>query len=200
MHKPEQLTTQRLYLRQWRPTDLDPFAALNADSQVMAHFLKALSRPESDALAARCQQHIADQGWGIWALETRETGEFIGMAGLSPLTSMPFNEHGDEEGVELVWRLAASAWGCGYATEAARAALEFAFSSLALDAVLAFTAQRNQRSVAVMQRLGMADQHRNFNHPRVDTESSLSEHVLYRLTRSDYFHDPARTTHPNKHQ
>ncbi|MFN3163489.1 MAG: GNAT family N-acetyltransferase [Pseudohongiellaceae bacterium] len=150
MHKPEQLTTQRLYLRQWRPTDLDPFAALNADSQVMAHFLKALSRPESDALAARCQQHIADQGWGIWALETRETGKFIGMTGLSPLTSMPFNEHGDEEGVELVWRLAASAWGCGYATEAARAALEFAFSSP--SEVLA-SPPSEPRSVAVMQRL-----------------------------------------------
>lgn len=190
MAKPVQLSTQRLLMRQWRPPDLGPFTALNTDSQVMAHFLKALSRSESDALATRCQQHIADQGWGVWALEVRASGEFIGMTGLNPITCMPFDEQGGEAGIELVWRLAASAWGCGYATEAARAALDFAFTRLCLNEVLAFTALRNQRSVAVMRRLGMADQHRNFQHPRVNPDSSLSEHVFYRLNRNGYFQGP----------
>jgi len=186
--QPEQLTTDRLLLRQWRPSDLDPFAALNADSRVMAHFPKPLSRSESNALATRCEQEIADRGWGAWALEVIDSGEFIGITGLNPVTDMPFSKPGGKVDVELVWRLAVSAWGHGYASEAARAAVDFAFRSLGLDELLAFTAVTNQRSVAVMQRLGMQDQQQNFRHPQVDPDSRLSEHVLYRLSSSDYHH------------
>ena len=186
MSEPVELSTDRLLLRQWRPSDLSPFAAMNADPRVMAHFINALSRPESDALAARCETLIAEQGWGIWALELRANNQFIGMTGLNPLDTMPYDEAGNEEGVELVWRLAASAWGQGYATEAATAAVNFGFTNLELDQILAFTALRNQRSIAVMRRLGMSDQQQNFRHPRVDPNSTLSEHVLYRLTRNDH--------------
>lgn len=173
------LETPRLRLRQWRDEDFAPFAALNADPQVMAHFPAPLERAQSDALAARCRELIDAQGWGFWATEIKATGEFIGFVGLHrPTAELPFSPC-----VEIGWRLARRFWQQGYASEAARAALHFAFDDLTLDEVVAFTALGNLRSQAVMTRLGMQRAATTFEHPAVPAGHPLREHCLYRLTR-----------------
>ena len=116
------LRTDRLLLRRWREADRDPFAALNADPEVMEHFAAPLDRAASDALADRCDAHLAASGWGLWAVEVAEgpdAGRFAGFTGLVPQV---FEAH-FTPCTEVGWRLARWAWGRGYATEAARRAL-----------------------------------------------------------------------------
>ncbi len=174
-----QLETSRLRLRPWRDEDFAPFAALNADPQVMAHFPATLDRVESDVLAARCQSLIEAQGWGFWATEIKASGDFIGFVGLHrPIAELPFSPC-----IEIGWRLARPFWGQGYASEAARAALSFAFNDLALAEVVAFTSLENRRSQAVMERLGMC-RAENFEHPALPPGHPLREHCLYRLAVS----------------
>ncbi|HKU97583.1 MAG TPA: GNAT family N-acetyltransferase, partial [Vineibacter sp.] len=133
------LTTERLRLRAWVESDLEPFAALNADPQVMAHFPKRLDRAESDAFAARVRDHFERRGFGWWAVEAPGIAPFVGFIGLSvPSFQAPFTPC-----VEIGWRLAAAYWGRGYATEAARAAVDFGFNKLGLDEIVSFTVPAN---------------------------------------------------------
>lgn len=174
--------TERLLLRRWREQDRSPFAALNADPEVMAHFPALLSRAESDAMVDRCQAAMAENGWGLWAVELRGTGSFLGYVGLS----VPSFEAAFTPCVEVGWRLARAAWGHGYAVEAARAALDAAYGTLGLDAVVSFTAVDNARSRRVMDRLGMHHEPADdFDHPALPPGHRLRRHVLYRLGRSD---------------
>jgi RimJ/RimL family protein N-acetyltransferase len=189
-----ELRTDRLLLRQWRPGDREPFAALNADPEVMHHFPAPLDRASSDALADRAQTAIAERGWGLWAVEVLEDpGErgvrdglaapavgSAGFAGFIGLGSPTFEAH-FTPAVEVGWRLARPYWGRGYATEGARAALDFAWGELALAEVVSFTTLGNTRSRQVMERLGMThDPADDFDHPRL-SGSPLERHVLYRL-------------------
>ena len=170
------LETKRLLLRQWRANDLPGFAQLNADPEVMRFFPTPLSSTESDQMAQRCANLIAERGWGFWAAEERSSGSFIGFIGLHiPTAVLPF-----QPCVEVGWRLARPWWGEGLATEGARAALDFAFSRLALHEVVAFTAVANRRSEAVMQRLGMQRDAVTFAHPALPEGHWLREHCLYR--------------------
>lgn len=151
-----ELSTDRLWLRRWRDDDLEPFAALNADPEVMEHFPATLTRAESDALAARIRERLDRHGYGLWAVETKRRGKFIGFVGLShPTFHAAWMDHRPRPAVEVGWRLARTAWGRGYATEAARAAVDVAFHRLDLPEVVSFTVVGNQRSRAVMHRLGM---------------------------------------------
>ena len=175
-----ELRTARLRLRVWTAADLAPFADLNADPRVMEHFPAPLSRAESDALAARIAAHFAAHGFGLWAVEVPGVTAFIGFVGLAvPSFTAPFTPC-----VEIGWRLAAAHWGAGYATEGARAALDFGFGSLGLDEIVSFTVPANQRSRRVMERLGM---HRapedDFDHPLLPPGHPLRPHVLYRMRR-----------------
>lgn len=174
---PLAIQTARLQLRPWLPSDLAPFAALNADPEVTRYFPAALTREQSDTMAQRCQTLIAERGWGLWAAENLESGEFIGMIGLHiPTVALPFAPC-----VEIGWRLARKHWGKGYATEGARAALELAFSKIGLSEVVSFTSIHNTRSELVMQRLGMQREGETFAHPAVEAGSWLSEHCLYKI-------------------
>jgi RimJ/RimL family protein N-acetyltransferase len=175
-----ELETDRLLLRQWCDTDLEPFAALNADPKVMEFFPSVLTRAESDAAVQRVRSQIAERGWGFWATECKASGEFIGFIGLHAPTDLPFSPC-----VEVGWRLGHRFWGKGYATEGARAALHALFHTINEDEVLSFTAVGNLRSRAVMTRLGMRDAGL-FDHPRVPEGSSLRRHCLYRLTAQEY--------------
>ena len=167
------IRTERLVLRQWREADREPFAALNADPVVMEHFPATMPREASDAFVDFNMATIAERGWGFWAVEA--DGAFIGFVGL--------NEPRFRPGVEIGWRLARDAWGHGYATEAARAALAFAFDELELDEVISFTTVENRRSRRVMERIGMTyDPDGDFDHPNV-TDPRIRPHVLYRLAR-----------------
>jgi RimJ/RimL family protein N-acetyltransferase len=179
MSAPE-LTTERLLLRRWKDSDLAPFAELNADPQVMQHIRDPISREESDFFAARIEEHLETDEYGLWAVEVRETGAFVGFTGLALQTfEAPFNPS-----VEVGWRLAREAWGHGYATEAARASLEFAFEVLELDEVVSITTTSNVRSMAVMQRLGMTrDPADDFEQQHKPVGDPLRPAVLHRLSR-----------------
>ncbi|MGW3343949.1 GNAT family N-acetyltransferase [Nonomuraea rubra] len=174
------METERLIMRRWREEDRAPFAAMNADPEVMEHFPARLTRVESDELIDRIEAQFDRLGYSLWALEVRESGEFIGFTGLALQTfEAPFLP-----AVEIGWRLARPAWGHGYAIEAARRAARYAFEEAGLDGLISMTAERNLRSQAVMRRLGMTrDPAEDFDHPRVPKASPLRRHVLYRLTR-----------------
>lgn len=173
------LKTERLVLRRWRPEDREPFAALNADPEVMEHFPAALTRAESDAWIDRTEARFDELGFGWWALEIAETGEFIGFTGLS----VPRFEAHFIPAVEVGWRLSRSSWGHGYASEAARRALGVAFDDLGLTEVVSFTSTTNLRSQAVMRRIGMThDPADDFDHPLLEEGHRLQRHVLWRMT------------------
>ena len=178
--RPNELRTARLLLRPFRDGDLAPFAELNADPEVMEFFPATLGRADSDAFAARVRRRTEEDGWGLWAVEITATGEFAGFTGLArPAFTAPFTP-----AVEVGWRLARRHWGHGYATEAATAALAFAYETLGLDEVVSFTAVTNLRSRAVMERLGMThDPGDDFDHPALPPGHPLRRHVLYRAAR-----------------
>lgn len=171
--------TDRLLLRSWRPADRQPFARMNADPEVMEFFVAPLSREESDAFVDRIEAGFAEHGFGVWAVEETSTGAFIGFAGLLHQTF----EASFTPAFEIGYRLARQAWGQGYATEAARAAVSFGFERAGLDEIVSMTAVGNLRSRAVMHRLGMThDPADDFDHPRVPDGHPLKRHVLYRLS------------------
>lgn len=176
---PLELHTQRCVLRQWKDTDLAPWAAMNADPAVRRYFPSVLSAEQAGAEAGRCREAMAQRGWGLWALELPGEFAFAGFVGLMvPHFDAPF-----VPAVEIGWRLTPAAWGRGYATEAARAALEFAFTRLGLHEVVAITVPANEPSRRVMQRLGMVrDAGGDFDHPRIDAGHPLRRHVLYRTS------------------
>ncbi|MEV4108926.1 GNAT family N-acetyltransferase [Nonomuraea sp. NPDC049695] len=172
------MRTQRLIMRRWRDEDREPFAAMNADPEVMEHFPASLTRAESDRMVDKIEAEFDRHGYGWWALEVRESGEFIGATGLIwPSFDAPFLP-----ACEVGWRLARPAWGHGYATEAAREAVRYAFDEAGLDEIISMTAQRNTRSQAVMKRLGMTHL-ADFDHPRLAPDSPLYPQVVYHLKR-----------------
>jgi RimJ/RimL family protein N-acetyltransferase len=175
------IRTHRLLLRMWRDEDRVPFAALNADPRVMEHFPKLLDRAESDAVAARIRENFDRRGFGLWAVEVPGVAEFIGFVGLS----VPHFEAHFTPCVEIGWRLARDHWGFGFASEAARAAVDFGFSQLELDQIVSFTVPANKRSRAVMERIGMTRTPvDDFDHPSLPDGHPLRRHVLYRLSRT----------------
>ncbi|GAA2887306.1 GNAT family N-acetyltransferase [Streptosporangium fragile] len=177
----EPILTDRLVMRRWREADREPFAAMNADPEVMEYFPAPLTRAESDALVDQLESEFERYGYGRWALEVRATGEFAGFTGLAWKTF----EARFTPALEVGWRLPRSAWGHGYATEAARAALEYGFGPAGQEEIISMTAVGNLRSRAVMERLGMTrDPADDFDHPQVAEGSPLRRHVLYRVRRS----------------
>jgi RimJ/RimL family protein N-acetyltransferase len=170
--------TRRLILRRWRDEDLAPHAALNADPRVMEYFPSVLSREETDAQVARIRKHWDDHGFGLWAVEVAAGAQFVGFIGLH---RVPF-EAPFTPAVEVGWRLAFDAWGHGYATEGARAALEFGFGALGLREIVSMTVASNERSWHVMEKLGMRRAHgEDFDHPRLPEGHRFRRHILYRI-------------------
>jgi RimJ/RimL family protein N-acetyltransferase len=169
-----------LLLRAWRPEDFEPFARLNADPRVMEYFLAPLTRNESDATAQAFADRIQQNGYGLWAVEVVDLTPFIGFIGLA----IPRFEAHFTPCVEIGWRLAAEYWGRGFATEGARAALEFGFNELAINEIVSFTTVDNRRSRRVMEKLGMTrNPNDDFDHPNVPAGHPLRRHVLYRIAR-----------------
>lgn len=170
------LQTERLRLRAWQDSDLPAFAAMNADPQVMKYFPALLTQEESDAQAKRIRQFMQQHGWGLWAVEVRNGAPFIGFVGLA----IPGDDLPCSPCVEIGWRLAAEHWGQGYASEAAHGVLNLAFNRLGLAEVVSFTAEINQPSRRVMERIGMRFSGETFDHPRLAVGHPLRKHVLYR--------------------
>ena len=172
-----ELTTPRLWLRQWRTADLEPFARMNGDPVVMEYFPALQSREQSDAIVTRTEQLFRERGFGLWALEVPGVAEFAGFVGLS----VPRFEARFTPCVEVGWRLAREHWGHGYATEAAAAALDFGFGACGLPEIVSMAVVTNLRSRRVMERLSMArDEADDFDHPSLPEGHPLRRHVLYR--------------------
>jgi RimJ/RimL family protein N-acetyltransferase len=153
---------------------------MNADPRVMEFFQKPLSREESDAMVGRIRDHFAQRGFGLWAVEVPGVADFIGFVGLV----VPRFEAHFTPCVEIGWRLAFEHWGHGYATEGARAALDFGFHQLGLEEIVSMTVPANQRSWHVMEKLGMTrSPEDDFDHPLVPEGHPLRRHVLYRLRK-----------------
>jgi RimJ/RimL family protein N-acetyltransferase len=186
-----ELRTERLYLRGWAPADRVPFAALNSDRRVMAHFPAVLIREQSDALAARIESGFERDGFGLWAVEAPSVAPFIGFVGLS----IPDFEAHFTPCVEIGWRLAVPYWNGGYATEAARAVLRFAFETLQLREVVSFTVRGNLASRRVMKKIGMVhNEADDFDHPSRPEGDRLRRHVLYRIARPTLPNPPLQPT------
>jgi RimJ/RimL family protein N-acetyltransferase len=176
-----QLETGRLLLRQWKDTDRDAYFAMNSDPEVRRFFPSTQTRAESDVSMSNLRRHLDEHGWGLWAVEVRETGELAGLTGLWPMPT------GFVPGTEIGWRLAKAHWGKGYAPEAARAVLAYAFTVLKLPEVVSMTTVANQPSRRVMEKIGLtrnpAD---DFVNPTYAPGSPIAPHVLYRLTVENY--------------
>lgn len=178
-----ELQTARLRLRAWRDSDIDPFAAMNADPRVMEHFPSVLSRQESADRLEKIRAKIAERGYGLWPVERLDGGAFVGVVGLA----VPEFQAHFTPCVEIGWRLVASHWGRGYATEAARAVLALGFRRYGLTEIVSMTTTANTRSWRVMEKLGMRrDPGDDFQHPTLPPDHPLAPHVLYRISRSAF--------------
>jgi RimJ/RimL family protein N-acetyltransferase len=173
-----EISTERLILRGWRESDLPPWAAMNADPEVRRYLGPLLTFEQASAWVLNLQDDLDRYGFGFWALEVRASGAFIGFTGLRTVDEeMPFT------GVELGWLLARPAWGHGYATEAALAAMEYGFDIMELPEIVGVTTASNLRSQAVMRRIGMtSDPAEDFDDPDAD-QGPLRRHVVYRKRR-----------------
>ena len=176
------LITPRLNLRQWRESDREPFATMNADPSVMQFFPALQSRESSNASIAAWESQFAAQRWSNWAVELVESGEFIGFIGLT----VPRRVFSFSPCVEIGWRLVRAHWGRGYATEGALVALRAGFEQIGLAEVVSFTALANARSRAVMERIGMRNTNQDFEHPGVPEGNPLRQHCLYKVTRQQW--------------
>ena len=176
-----ELRTERLRLRGWADGDLDPYAALNADPEVAQFLAMPLDRAGSAAMIERIRAHWRSNGFGLFAVERLEDGALLGFAGVTTLAWAP------DPVPEIGWRLARHAWGKGYATEAARETMRFAFADLQMAELVSYTHVDNVRSRRVMEKLGMARRDPSapydFLHPRLPDGHPLRPSVTYRLTR-----------------
>lgn len=179
------LETERLIIRNWEERDRELFHRINSDDDVMQFFPFRRSRAEADAFLDRIRAENEARGYGFSALELKQGGACIGFAGLHADNVAPSRP---ADAVEIGWRLAPEFWGKGYVSEAAEALLAFGFEELGLNEIISFAVWNNDRSTAVMRRIGMTrDLEADFDHPRVpDTYPQLKRHVLYSLKRQDW--------------
>ena len=171
------IQTPRIGLRKYWDADLDAFAALNSDPEVMRYFPNTLSVDQCRNYIARINNQINEQGYGFWAAEHLKTAELMGFVGITNVSY----ETEFTPAVEIGWRLAKKFWGRGLATEAALACLDFAFEKLKLPEIVSFTAVTNERSYKLMERIGMRKKS-FFNHPKIEEGDPLQRHVLYKIT------------------
>ena len=167
--------TERLILRSWKPEDLSRFTEMNMDARVMKYFPSLMCESETEVFYHRIQDEFKAKGWGLYAVEIKITGEFIGYVGLHEIGF----EADFTPGIEIGWRLAADYHNQGYATEAAKSVLKLAKES-GIGRLYSFTAKINSPSERVMQKIGMV-RVGEFKHPKLSVDSPLSDHVLYRI-------------------
>ncbi|MBX2932231.1 MAG: GNAT family N-acetyltransferase [Chitinophagaceae bacterium] len=170
------LTTERLILRNWIDTDTSAFIAMNKDYEVMKFFPKTLTDSETLELLERIKLHFEKNSFGLFAVESKSTKQFIGFTGFSIPTFNAFFT----PCVEIGWRYKKEVWGQGFATEAALACLRYGFETLGFDKIVSFTSSVNKKSEDVMKRIGMKFK-ANFEHPKIETTNILCKHILYEI-------------------
>lgn len=179
------ISTKRLGLREWKDEDIQPFTLLNADTVVMQYFPSTLSKDQTLNMIGRIKKDFAKNGFGLYAVEIKESLEFIGFTGFS----IPAFEAFFTPCIEIGWRFKKEVWGNGFATEAAIACLQFGFEQLEFDKIVSFTAAVNNKSENVMKRIGMQNTG-EFDHPGIDKSSSLCRHVLYEIKGAGFLREP----------
>jgi RimJ/RimL family protein N-acetyltransferase len=170
------LETERLVLREWSDADRTPFAAMNADAEVMRYFPAVQTREQSDASADRIAAHFVEHGFGLFALEEKASGAFVGFTGFQTV-ALDCPVRGD---LEIGWRLARAVWRRGLAFEAASACLDWLDRKTSVPRVVSMTAAINRPSRRLMGKLGLA--HRpelDFDHSLIEARSPLNRHVVY---------------------
>lgn len=177
------LETDRLILRTWRDNDLQPMFEINQDPKVMEYFPTLKSLEETEKFIEGANIHFKKHGFTLYAVEIKELHKCIGFIGLS---IADFEAH-FTPATEISWRLSSKHWRQGLATEGAKTVLDYAFRKLEIPEVVSFTTMANTKSIRVMQKIGL--QHNaedDFDHPKLDDNSPLKRHVLYRLRRNEY--------------
>lgn len=177
------LQTRRLFLRTFQEKDVESLIAINHDPKVMQFFPAVPTREETIAFIDKIISHQEEKNFSLYATEFKNTGEMIGFVGLFTAT---FQAH-FTPAVEIGWRLSSKHWNQGYATEAAKTVLDYAFRKLDLNEVVSFTSELNKPSIRVMQKIGLhTNSEDDFDNPKVPLGSLLIRHVLYRLKRAEY--------------
>lgn len=174
------IKTERLGLRNWKESDLEPFAEICSDKLVMEFFTKSLNKEETHQLIIRLQQHFEEHGFCYFAVDRLDLDEFIGFIGLFHLT---YKNH-FAPCVDIGWRLSRNAWGNGFATEGARACLDFAFNELNLKEIFALCSEINLKSQHVMRKIGMQF-HSKFEHPKIEIDNPLRPMVVYNIKKGN---------------
>ncbi len=174
------IETDRLILRGWRDSDIEPFHAMCNDPEVMRYLGPPMSREVAEESAARQNGFLASHGYCFWAVERKAGGAFLGFCGIKPgPAGTPIADQ-----MEIGWRLARDAWGQGYAREAAEASIVWAWANTGTPEIAAMTNIGNVRSWGLMERLGMIRDHASdFDHPAVAEGDPLRPHILYRIKR-----------------
>ena len=174
------IKTPRLLLRRWRETDLGAFTKMNADPEVMRHFPEAYSEERTKQFYNIIQKEFSEYGYGLYAVEEKSNSSFIGFIGFHwARFAADFCPC-----IEIGWRLDKDYWNKGYATEGAKACLEYGFAHLGFDSVYSFTSNKNIPSQRVMQKIGMR-LYQHFEHPEIAENHPLRPHVCYVIDKSD---------------
>ncbi|MET3898611.1 RimJ/RimL family protein N-acetyltransferase [Devosia sp. UYZn731] len=172
------IETERLFIRQWQDGDRAAYASFVADPVVRRFYVDTLTGEQSDAAVDSYIEGYERDGFGFWPAIRKSDGALIGDVGLAPVR-MSLN---GSPPAEIGWLLGQQFWGQGYAPEAARGVLDFAFKNFGLPEIVAFTSTSNMPSQRVMQKLGMLlDPDGDFEHPLVPEGHKLRPHVLYRI-------------------
>lgn len=176
------LESERLILRTFEETDLDAMTTINQDPKVCEYLPSIGSREETQGLISRIIKHHQEKGFSLYAVELKNTGEMLGFIGL---ITPSFEAH-FTPAVEIGWRLSSKYWNQGYATEGALAVLHYAFTVLQIPEIVSFTVVNNHASRRVMEKIGLKhNPDDDFDHPKLDQDSPLKRHVLYRLSKKD---------------
>ena len=172
------IQTERLILRTWKTEDASAYYQINQDPLVIEFLRGPLTMEQVNDFITFANKQCAEIGYGLWAAEEKSSGKLIGFIGIDPIRwNAPFGP-----GVEIAWRLGSQFWGKGYATEGAKAALDYGFTHCGLEEIVSFTVPANVRSIRVMEKIGMQhDPQGDFAHPHLPAEHPLSKHILYRI-------------------
>ncbi|WCO00332.1 GNAT family N-acetyltransferase [Psychroserpens ponticola] len=173
--------SERLGFRNWNKNDLNEFAEINADLEVMEYFPNPLTTSETSEFIDRLQKHYDNKGYNYFATELLETGELIGFIGLA------YQEYQTKftPATDIGWRLKKSVWGNGYATEGAKKCLEFAFNTLNLEKIISVFTEKNIKSEQVMKKIGMK-KIGTFKHPKLKKHPKFETCICYEIHRTDW--------------
>lgn len=177
------IETERLILRTWKKEDADPYFQINQDPKVIEFLRGALTMEQVNDFILAVNNHQDRHGYTLWAAELKKTGELIGFIGLN---YTDWESH-FTPAVEVGWRLGSQYWSKGFATEGAKAALNFGFKQCGIKEIVSFTVPANVRSIRLMEKIGLQrDANGDFAHPKLAADHPLSRHVLYRITVDEY--------------